>query len=63
MQVRAVIKFAILCMRFKVRHQLRQLHRLYVVQAKFLKAGRVNQRGAAIRINPIQRGAGRRVLA
>ena len=63
MKVSAIIKLAVLRMGFEVGHQLSQLHRLNMMQTEFLKAGRVDQSGAARRIDPIQRGAGGGVLA
>ena len=63
MQVRAVVELAVLRVRFEVRHQLRQLHRLNMVQAKFLKAWRVNECCTARGVDPIQRCAGGGVLA
>ena len=63
MEMSAVVKLAVLRMGLKVGHQLRQLHWLNVMQAKFLKSGRINQSCGARRINPVQRGAGRGVFA
>ena len=63
MQMRAVVELAILRMRLEVRHVIGQLHRLDVVQAKLLKAGRVNQRRGPGLIDPVQRRAGGGVFA
>lgn len=63
MKVRAVVKLAALRMGLEVRHKLRQLHGLNMVQAKLLKPRRINQCGVARGINPIKRSAGGGVFA
>ena len=63
MQVGAVVKLAGAGVRGNVGHTAGQLHWRDVLQAKFLKARRINQRGGALCIDPIQRGAGGGVLA
>lgn len=63
MQVRAVVKLAVLRMRLEVGHEVGELHRLNVVQSELLKARRVYKRGLPGFIYPVKRGAGRGVFA
>lgn len=61
--MRTVVELAGLRVCFYIRHQATQLHRGNVMQAKLLKAWRVNQCGCALGINPVQRCTGCSVLA
>jgi hypothetical protein len=63
MQVAAVVKLAIFNMGLEVGHVGRQLGRFNVVQAKFLKPGRVDQGRGFFRIHPVPGGAGGGVFA
>ena len=59
----AVVELAVLGVRFDIWHQSAQQHGFYVMQAKLLKTGRIDQRGGSRFINPVQRGAGGGVFA
>lgn len=61
--MRTVVELAGLRVCFYIRHQAAQLHGCNVMQAKLLKAWRVNQCSRALGINPIQRCTGCSVLA
>ena len=63
MQMGAVIEAAVIGMGGNIGHATGQLHRGDVVQAKFLKAGGVDQCRGALGVHPVPMGAGGGVLA
>ena len=63
MKMAAVVELAVPRMGFDVRHQTRQVHRVDVIETKFLESGGVNHRSGFCIIHPIQARAGGRVFA
>ena len=62
MQVRAVVKLAVLRMYLEIGHQVGKLHGLDVMQSELLKARRVYECGLPGLVYPVKRSAGRRVF-
>ncbi len=54
--MRAVIKLAVRHMGFEVGHVGRELHGIDVMDAKLLKARRINQARFSLGIDPLPRG-------
>ena len=63
MQVAAVVELAFRNVHFEIWHVAGQMHGINVIQAKFLKAWRVNQSGGFGIVKPIPCGAGGCVFA
>lgn len=59
----AVVELAMVAVFADVWHAGRQLRRAYVVQAKFLKARRIHERGAVLGVHPIPSGRSGGVFA
>ena len=63
MQMAAVVKLAVRRMGLDVGHQAGQVHRLYVIKAKFLKTRRIDNGRRASGVHPVKSRARRGVFA